>query len=100
MRHWFGRDGENELTVAIDADAALMPAGFGLHSLVYRQRVEELVGNDDDGALRHFGERVVPKYRHAGAGERVLLLGAQHWADLDQMNDGSFAESRHHLHGS
>ena len=64
-----------ELQVAVvgDLDHALVPAVGALHRLVHRQRIEELVGEDDRRSFRHVAERSVPMHRHVDAGQRLPL---------------------------
>ena len=52
---------------------ALVPAVGLFDRLVHRQRVEELVGDDDAGPAGHVVERRVPQHRHAEVVQPPLL---------------------------
>ena len=92
-------DAEVELVVLADLDHALVPAVGAHHRLVDRQRVEELVGQDDQRAIRHFPQRGMPRDRQVGGVEGLPLQPFQHRVDLDEMHDHRRAEVRHHLGG-
>ena len=49
------------------------------------KRVEQFVGQHDDGPVRHLVEGLVPHHRHVERGHRLLLPLLQRRADLDQM---------------
>ncbi len=83
--------------IACDADAAFAPAARGLHRLVDRQRVEELVGDDDDRTVGHLVERGMPRQRRRDATQRLLLLRFQRRTDLDEMHACRSEKAWHHL---
>ena len=91
-------DAERELAVRVDLDHALVPAVELLDRLVHRQCVEQLVGENDGGAVRHLVEGLMPHHRHVERGHGLLLALLQRRADLDQMHHDRGAECRHHLH--
>jgi hypothetical protein len=65
--------------------------------LVHRQRVEELVGQEDDRAFRNLIERIVPQDRFLDVLERLLLALAQRRAHLDQVHHQRGQKLRHDL---
>ena len=97
MRHRLRGIGEGELAVVTDLDLAQVPAAVALDGLVHRQRVEEFVGDDDGGAVRHFVEARVPLHRHAQRLERFLLVADEDRIDLHQVQRHGMAERRQTL---
>ena len=78
---------------------ALVPATRPAHELAHRQRVQELVGHDQQRPIRRqAGQLVVPVHRQARQGRRLPL--AQSEAGLDQMDRHRSPELGHHLRRS
>ena len=98
MRQRIARDTDGKLAIGRDLDDALVPAVGFLDGLVNRQCVNELVGDDDDGAARNVVERGVPQDRHAGSFQPPPLHLAQLRVDLDQVEHHSGAEVLDDLH--
>ena len=91
--------GRTAAAVVGDLDHALVPAVDAHHRLMHRQRVEELVGEDDGRAVRHLGRATdATATGTSDAGQRLPLPLLQRRADLDQMHDQRLAEIRHDLH--
>ena len=88
---------ELEAAVVGDLDDALVPAVHAHHRLMDRQRVEEFVGEDDRGAVRHLVEAFVPLHRHTDAADRLALALLERRADLDEMHHDRLPEGGHRL---
>ncbi len=93
-------DAEGEVAIDVELDRAFVPAVELLHRLMHRQRVEEFVGDDDERAVRHLVERVVPVDRHVDTAERLLLPLLKHRARLDHVHDDGVAEFRQNARGA
>ena len=87
MRQRIAGDADGKFSAGRDLDDTLVPAVGLFDRLVNRQRVDEFVGDDDDGAARNLGEGAMPQNRHAEAFQPLLLRLLQLGADFDQMND-------------
>ena len=79
-------------------DGAFLPGAVHSLELPDRQRVEELVGNDQRRARGHGLEPLVP--RRAGVGEPGGLLLAQALARLDEVQVDGGTKVRHDPHGA
>ena len=88
------RHADGEFAAGRDVDDALMPAVGLFDCLVNRQRIDEFVGDDDDGAAGNVLQRGVPQASARPTSSQPLLLHLlQRRADFDQMQDDRAAES-------
>ena len=60
QRKWIGFGVELKRVVLADLDHTLMPAVGAHHRLMDRQRIEELVGEQDERTVRHLLDRAMP----------------------------------------
>ncbi len=75
---------EGKLVLALRDQDALPPSGIGHHELMDRQRIPELIGDQQHRARRQGVEAAVPLRREAL--QRRFLRGDQRGVDLDQMD--------------
>ncbi len=78
--------------LSIEADDALPPDAAEAHELTNRQRVEELVGDEEEGPRRNLRERSMPGDLAPGVRQRLRLARFQHRARLDKMHRERVAE--------
>ena len=76
--------GEGEGAALADGDAALAPEAALAHDLPDGKGVDELVGDEDERAVRHVLDRSVPLQRDRAIAQRLVLDAAEHGACLDQ----------------
>jgi hypothetical protein len=84
---------EGEPVPRVEPDAALAPRAIAAHDLADGKRVEELVGDDDERALRNVFQVLVPSERNGGVGETRFLYRAQSRARFDQGHGGRGEQS-------
>ncbi len=91
--------GENESIVSIQRRNAHAknPAP---HQLPDGKGIEKLVGDDDERALRHILDAIVPLDRRRRAAQGLLLHVAQAGTRLDQSDGDGFKEFRHAAPGA
>src|SRR5262245_1804786 len=91
---------EHKFPLVVQLDHALVPAVDAHHRLLDRQRVEELVGEDDGRSRRNMIERRVPLDRDVAIAESAALPLFQLRTDLDEMHNHCFAERGHRVRGA
>src|SRR5690625_204724 len=80
------------MAILAQTDEAFRPAAVGFLKLPNRKRIEELIGNQEQGVFGNGGEFVVPCGLDRPQG--IALLFSQARARLDQMKLESALESR------
>ena len=83
-RRGSGREHEAEGARRVDRDQALVPAARPAHELPDRQRVQELVGDQQQRPVRgQAGQLVVPAHRQAAQGSRPAARARPGWSRPD-----------------
>ena len=87
IRQRLARQAEGKIAARPDVDHALVPAVGFFDRLMHRQRIDEFVGDDDDGTGRDIRQRRMPQHRHVNVLQPLLLQELQQRAHFDQMHD-------------
>ena len=87
-------DVEGEIAVAVEAHDPLPPLAADPHELPHRQRVEELVGDDDCGTRGNLAEFLRPGDGDAAVEQKLVLHRRQRRARLDEPDVERGAEFR------